>query len=102
MKSPIAIYRVPQPAEESVARRLLWGQSIAPQTACEYYGRELPFATIVVGLLTPTLLILFVLPEHNDLIARKRNLLLRSRCAGHAVAATQFAYMFIARGYGNA
>jgi hypothetical protein len=41
MKSPIAMLSRPQPAGDSVARRLLWGQSIAPQIASKFGGGEL-------------------------------------------------------------
>jgi len=41
MKSPIAMLSRPQPAGESVARRLLWGQSIAPQIASNFGAGEL-------------------------------------------------------------
>ena len=41
MKCPIAMLSRPQPAGESVARRLWWGQSIAPQIASNFGAGEL-------------------------------------------------------------
>ena len=41
MKSPITELSRPQPAGESVARRLLWGQSTAPQIASKFGAGEL-------------------------------------------------------------
>jgi hypothetical protein len=36
MKSPITVLSRPQPAGESVARRLWWGQAPAPQIASKF------------------------------------------------------------------
>jgi len=41
MKSPITELSRPQPAGESVARRLLWGQSTAPQIASKFGAGDL-------------------------------------------------------------